>query len=189
MSMRTWMEEHRGLVTLAAVLLLAASIGVGFWQLRPSYTGGLPQNAWFYDTESKELFPASIHELPSIPGPSKKVGADGAPTGVRAYVYTCGGCGPKERFIGYLENFTPEAKQARADGEKVENGEMPSNGTREMIGVYQAREAEGRMVTAAPRDGTAISWVTLASPEGGQIAIAPLSKCGEGKKSKECFPD
>lgn len=81
------------------------------------------EKAWFYDLNTQQLFAAAGDDVPPIDAPSGAL-TDGQPAGVRAYVFSrVSEPNESERFIGYLEMFTPEGKEMistiRKSGTKV----------------------------------------------------------------------
>lgn len=66
---------------------------------------------WFYDLNTGELFTAAAKELPPVKAPSGTL-PDGQPAGVLAHVLSFAD-EPNEsnRFIAFLETYTPETKQ------------------------------------------------------------------------------
>lgn len=104
MDIRNWINQHSMMVTVVMLAVIALSVTAILWpgggRSRP-----LRRPIYFYDLGTGSLFVAPNTEVPPITAPSGKMG-------VRAYVYSCGDCGDEaQRFIGYLETYTPEAQR------------------------------------------------------------------------------
>ena len=79
--------------------------------------------AWFYDLNTGELFVEDNEKIPPIQAPSGQL-PDGRQAGVKACVLSyIHNPNESERFIGYLEKYTPEGKEIissfRKSGDKV----------------------------------------------------------------------
>ncbi len=184
MAAREWLEQHRAAATAAVVVVLAGSLGWLYYQSQPGGTR-IPTKAYFYDLETGLPFEGPISQVPPVPAPSGKT-VDGSPVGVRAYVYTCSSCSKEaDRFIGYLETSSEDAKVAAADLEKFENGQPTSTGAPGSLEDYQRRIDEGHQVAKPDKP---ITWVTANSHEGALIVLARQSRCPDGKPATECFP-
>ena len=70
------------------------------------------EKQWFYDLNHQRLFPVKSGQLPPIEAPSGPL-ANGAPAGVRAYVFTYSD-DPKttDTFIGFLETIDPNVDKS-----------------------------------------------------------------------------
>ena len=104
---------------MTTVVALAAIAAAGYWITSPNKRPN--GEIWFYDLKTHQLFTASDLSVPPIDTKS------GPETGVRAYVCTCD-ADPKStnRFIAYLEKFTPELKQVVGEDMKRRGGQPPN---------------------------------------------------------------
>ncbi len=105
MSLRETLNNNPRIV--AGLLLIAATALI----LALSFTGrdrGLRDvvEVYYYDLEKEQLFIARTDEDP----------AAGRGEVVRARVYGCGGCGPDQRFVGYL--IDEQARIRAVDGQR-----------------------------------------------------------------------
>ena len=102
---------------------------------------------------------------------------NGEPGGVRARVFACGDCSdPSNRFIGWLEKLTPEAKYSIQDGQSGRWEGFTSTGM-----PY----VEGLLVRAV--DGE--YWYGATSEEGRKLQEAPRKRCAPGVVLNSCFPE
>lgn len=131
-----------------------------------------PGSVYFYDSGTGELFSAPRESTPPIVGPSGE-------EAWMAYVFTCGSCSKKERFIAFLEKFPPDVKarmaelEARADAEDLSDLEMDE--------FY----ALGEQLLISRLDP--IEWVNHASDEAQAILEEARAKCPTGE-FKICRP-
>ncbi len=132
-------------------------------------------DVYFYDLGTDQLFAAPATELPPIDAPS------GAGNGVRVYVYGCGDCSDANRFIAYLEKYTPHAKAAQ---EKLMN--VGPDADPNLALGYDDLMMEGGLLVRAVKGGP---WVPMYSDEGMKIASEVLDedKC-KGTRLVPCLP-
>ncbi|HEY1685624.1 MAG TPA: hypothetical protein VGG19_12730 [Tepidisphaeraceae bacterium] len=107
MASSDWCNEHRKTVGTVTVLCVVAAIGSIVWQVmgqRHAVMTKLPDR-YFSADDGKTFFSASSDNI----APFDYQGH----AAVRAYVYECHDGGQK--FVGYLERYTPEARQAELD--------------------------------------------------------------------------
>ncbi|MFG0249166.1 MAG: hypothetical protein ACF8OB_09795 [Phycisphaeraceae bacterium JB051] len=165
------------------MLLTDPQIERGFWEnmpLGPMADGGdageqpQPQRGarvvevYFMDTADGSIFTAKSDQLPPITAPSGK-------HGVRAFVFACGDCGDEaNRFIGWLETYTPEAKKAIY---------QPVTGPEGGMAKFEMIE-NGHLI-AAP-DSTGV-WIKANSKDGFMLMDKIQGKCGN-QAPKPCFP-
>lgn len=146
--------------TTAIGIIAALILGTTwFWMLKP---GGDVRGVWFYDLESATLYPASEDVRPPAVAPS---GGEG----VRAQVYTCTTCSESERFIGYLEKYSEQAKTA------MQNDNTP---------IDPQVLLEGHLVRTADGD----AWTPLKSAQGDMIVQQAKSRCPADQTIQSCFP-
>lgn len=122
---------------------------------------------YYYDLGAGKLFAASSNHLPPIDAPSgAKI--EGRPAGVRAQVLGCGGCAEgMPRYIGYLETYTPERKQAMRD---------PASAFQHSGDAMDADE--GHLVARPSLQG---GWVPAGSDEGMRIVSESIRGCRDPK--------
>jgi hypothetical protein len=191
MKLRDWINNNTPLVTVIALVIVVGAIGYIFYSQRtPTFR---QPNQYFYDLGSAapdhidRLFPAKA-QIPPIDAPSGKVMDDGSPAGVGASVFACGGCDDKsQRFIAYLETYTPEAKQAMLNPGPIDPSAAPPPG-----GGGVGPGAMGPMAAAnghLVRRVEDTRWYSFMSREGAQIVMEATRRCPEGTPPMPCLPD
>jgi len=130
---------------------------------------------WFYDLNTEKLFVADEDEIPPIDAPSGKF-PDGQPAGVRAYVLTYfQDPNESERFIGYLEKYTPEGKKIIFSFQKSRD-----NVTKELV-----RQLNKNRFVRTPDDDR---WFLTDSNEG-RLILKQVSLINEtGQIPRYCSP-
>lgn len=163
------MQKQQVLVIVAvAVFALAVYQAVAYFG-----DDGLPdrvENQWFYDLNSKGLYPAPLsvvaaHDAPSgaLSDQALAPGTEGK-AGVKAMVYSCGACAEDEQYIGYL---TYMADAVKGFTELEQETEKAAN-------TFIRRESDSE-------------WVTFNSEESMKIQLEARGKCGKNKP-KTCVP-
>ncbi len=164
-------------------LLTDPQIERGFWENIPlgpmagaGDAGEQPQpqrgarvvEVYFMDTADGSIFTDKSDQLPPITAPSGK-------HGVRAFVFACGDCGDEaNRFVGWLETYTPEAKKAI---------ETPAAGPEGGMANYELVE-NGHLVASPDSNG---KWIKANSKDGFMLMDKIQGKCGN-QALKPCFP-
>jgi hypothetical protein len=139
--------------------------------------GQLITKAYFYDLQTGMLFVGDNSAIPPIPAPSGKKSSDGQDLGVRAIVFSCGNCKDESsRYIGYVETFTPEARDAIKAMMEHPDKSPPDGRDPMMFGRYIMDPEVG-------------DWLTMDSPAAGKLVQDSMSKCGADKYPTQCFPD
>lgn len=145
----------------------------GLWTMIDEMSAAMPQDqprvvdVFFMDTADGSLFIDKSDQLPPVVAPSGK-------QGVRAFVFACGDCGNEaNRFVGWLETYTPEAYKAIMTPQPNPNGEMD---------IYELVE-NGHMVASPVQK----RWVKANSEAGFKIMDAIQNKCGN-EAPRPCFP-
>ena len=126
------------------------------------YTGA---TFWYYDTNTKKLFPAAREATPPIAAPSD-AGKD-TKSGVRAWVYSCSSCSDaSSQFIGYMITY--------------KKGKLPAGSPPD------AKAPIVRMVKILKNE----KWEVLPNegPESYKHNKALSKYCGE-KTLDQCFPE
>jgi len=183
MSMRDWMNNNPAIVTIGAVLVLVVCLVLIIMRV----TGGNPSrnmDLYFYDRNTEKVFVATSKQDPPIETDSGSY--DGEPAGVRIHIYGCGECDENfegmtpeqieeaEGMVGYLEKYTPDAKEAM----QADNNGQPN---------YESIR-RGHMVR--PFDGDEGDWVQSESEDGLDITQRAQSgrNCPEGQHAIPCQP-
>ena len=132
MSVREWMNNNPAMVTIGAVLVLVICLVLIIVQLSGGGAAGGEREIYYYDLNTEKLFTASNRTNPPIETDSGAY--EGEPAGVQATVFACGQCDQdytgmtaaqveqNDAAIGYLEKFTPEAKEVIEDESSDEEG-------------------------------------------------------------------
>jgi hypothetical protein len=185
---RAWVNRYSWVVTLVSLGILIFCLNFFDPTLPPFFgwlfphTHSVPVQYYFYDLSNGQLFAADTSALPPIPAPSGKKTPDGRDAGVRAIVFSCGDCkDEKQRYIGYLETFTPEAKETMISMMKqisTAPSSMPATQGMQDPMMY------GRMIMDPQKPG----WLTMDSPAAGKLIQESMGKCGPGKYPAQCFP-
>ncbi len=119
MSFRDVLNKNPAAVTVGVVVVLALALGLIIMQSR-SRVGAGPTDAYYYDMNTGKIFLGPSVELAPIETDSGSY--KGEPAGVKASIFTCGGCAnfdgmtadqleAHDAWIGWLEQYTPQAKQ------------------------------------------------------------------------------
>jgi len=181
---RDWMNKNSGTVTLVAVIFLmlalvaiGRSIGIGPGPTPPEIDG------YYYDVDTDKVFISRVNSLPPIVVPGSAAGAKA--TGARAFVFACKDCGDeKDRYVGWIELYTPEAKAAMSAG-TTEGGAGVPLGPASMMGMER-----GHMI--AKPDPQRADWkkefYEFMSNEGNRIMQESQARCGEGVIPRNCMP-
>ena len=109
MGIREWLDQHRRTAMgmgLGVVLLAVVSV---VWQVlaqRKTFPSSLP-DSYFTIDDGKTYFEANSANVPPFDYQGQQA--------VRAYVFECDG----KRFVGYMERYLPDAKQAILAGKKT----------------------------------------------------------------------
>lgn len=171
---------------LISVASLAVIVCGAAWSLSTWFGGDdnpdHPRRVWFYDTTTGSLFVEMSDRVAPIESPAKSRESEGKPTGVRAYLFSCGSCSDeKERFIGYFETHTKAAQDAIINRPPDREGVPPVD--------ISSLVDEGTLV-AKPVSGSAeLVWVVMVSSEGQAIMRDAVSKpCADGKLPVQCRP-
>lgn len=168
MKARNWLNNNSAMVTILAVVVLILSLATIIITMRPaSYTPRVI-DVYYYDLDTKQLFVDKSDKYPPIATPS------GGQKGARAYVFSCGDCADEsQRFIGYLEVYTPEAKKI------LENPNADPAAMADPIDVYE----DGRLL--ATEQGQ--QWHKASSVQGFEVMDAPQTRCGNNAPNS-CNP-
>lgn len=135
-----------------------------------------PDQIYFYDLASGDLFAGPTDAPPPITAPS------GEDKGVIAVVYTCGECVTDQLKIAYLEKRSDEGKKAYAIMRELSAAGKP---TPEALVDGVERE---HFVALPPATGQQPQWASLASPYGQDLTVQYRNQCGEDINPSRCNP-
>jgi hypothetical protein len=134
------------------------------------------KKGWFYDLNTGKLFVAKSKLIPPIEAPSGPL-ANGEPAGVKAYVFSYRHePNESERFIGFLETFTPEAKRNQNTSANSGGGSAE-----ELIKQW----GEGRLIRRIEDE----KWFSANSNEGRAIIENAFSPNEKGEHARYCPPE
>ena len=114
LAIRDWLSRSPILIISASVLLVFGVIAFLVWLSLPEKVVQVDtsEKQWFYDLNHQSLFVVKSGQLPPIEAPSGPL-ANGAPAGVRAYVFTYSDDpNTTDTFIGFLETIDPNVDKS-----------------------------------------------------------------------------
>jgi len=178
-SIRKALDEHPTIVTIVAVLVLFGALAAIIVNLRGPSSGQRITELWYYDLNTGALFEAEAQATPPIAAPSDDPGiAPANGSGVRAHVFSCGSCDDAdERFIAYLERYTPEAREQIV--RMKANPDSP-----EMMEMYPPDAMESQLIA----EPDTLEWVPMMSEAGTRIQQRIMDQCREDESPRPCFP-
>jgi hypothetical protein len=180
MRFRNIMNNNSALVTVLAVVILICSLGFIIFQSRPYSYRPRIVDIYFFDLGTGTIFLGKSNQIAPIDAPSG-AGPEGVQLGVRAYVFSCGSCDNEaDRFIGWLERYTPEAKQQLLNPPKIDEA---SPAGPEMIDTWE----KGHEIARYRKDLKTLKWVVNNSDAGYKIMQDVQNKCPNGQ-ANPCFP-
>ena len=176
---RGWINRQNpriiiGITTVTVLLLLTIVIGL-------LSSGEAPEvkeykKGWFYDLNTGKLFVAKSKLIPPIEAPSGPL-ENGKPAGVKAYVFSYKDePNESERFIGFLEAFTPEARKNQTNSAKSGSGSAA-----ELIKQW----GEGRLIRMVGEE----QWYTANSTEGRAIIENAFNPNEKGERARFYPPE
>jgi len=181
---RRWINQQNPkiviAITIASVLLLL-TIVIWIWPEKPLEKVELSNKAWFYDLNTGQPFVGRDDQIPPIEAPSgplrieSPVGQlrNGGPAGVKAYVFSyVDEPNESERFIGFLEILTPEAKK-----EKPESIKSRASGAEQW--------GHGRLIRRVKDK----KWVPANSYQGRFILEEVFLPNENGERARYCPPE
>ena len=195
MKYREWMNQNSALITIGAVLVLIGALYAIIRQQWGSTASYKPIDVYYYDmsltsgTEMERLFAGKSNEFPPIDAPSHAKTPDGSPTGVRAWVFSCGDCSDKSKwFIGFLETYTKDAKEAMLEMTKTPPAATAAAGPPPMpTGAEMMARENGHLISIPGED----KWVPYSGPDGLGLIQRAQSRCGSeaGQRAVPCYPN
>jgi hypothetical protein len=133
------------------------------------------KKGWFYDLNTGKLFVAKSKLIPPIKAPSGPL-ENGKPAGVKAYVFSYKSePNESERFIGFLEVFTPEARRNQTSAKSMDDSAA------ELIKQW----GDGRLIRRVEDD----QWYTANSNEGRAIIENAFNPNENGERARYCPPE
>lgn len=173
LAIRKWVNENPRIImgiSIASVFIFLLIVIAQLMPYRPpilSYTF----KAWFYDLNTDKLFVVGSDEIPPIDAPSGPF-PDGQLAGVKAYVLSyVREPNESERFIGYLEKYTPQGKEIIYSFRKSQKNVTKESVRRLNQNRFVRRVADNRWFLADSNEGRAILENVLLPNEAGQIPI------------------
>ncbi|MGB2807353.1 MAG: hypothetical protein WBC22_06420 [Sedimentisphaerales bacterium] len=134
------------------------------------------KKGWFYDLKAGKLFVAKSKLIPPIEAPSGPL-ENGKPSGVKAYVFSYKyEPNESERFIGFLETFTPEARRNQTN-----SATSKGDSAAELIKQW----GEGRLIRRVEDE----QWFAANSNEGRAIIENAFSPNENGERARSCPPE
>jgi hypothetical protein len=162
-------------ITIAFVLLLL-TIVIGLMSSDEAPQVKEYKKGWFYDVNAGKLFVAKSKLIPPIEAPSGPL-ENGEPAGVKAYVFSYKyEPNESERFIGFLETFTPEARKNQA---------MSATSRGDSAAELIKQWGEGRLIRRVEDE----KWFAANSNEGRAIIENAFSPNENGERARYCPPE
>ena len=119
---------------------------------------------------------------PPIETPTKEKTENGMNAGVRAWVFACGDCSDRSKmFIGFLETYTKEAKEAV---EAMAKPMGPDARPPMFSGEDMMAREQGHLI-CVPGDA---KWVPYGGEKGALIVQSVQEHCGAAANTKPCYP-
>lgn len=169
MGLRDVMQSNPMAVATVAVVVIVMSV---FWTLRGEEHSPRPDQVYFYDLDTGELFAGARTARPPIDTPG------GVRRGVKAEVYACGDCGGELR-IAYLTTYSDEAIEAM---KQLDNADPAKT---EALSQVVDR---GTLIASSPAAGQAVQWMSAFSSQGLALMAPAARSCSEGE-AVTCFPN
>lgn len=179
-NIRDALNRNQAIISIIAVVFTILAI---WWILKSEFKSPYKTNVnqYFYDTSTQSLVVKPSTAIPPL------IGKSGKRTVVRAYLFTCSSCSNKQ--IGYLQEYTPAARQALVTLQKMGNA-GPNAGPGNPSGPSAANNPFQLEMTAfqgslvrLPAKGS--PWMLANTPQGMQIMTPP--PCAKGVL-KPCIP-
>ncbi len=167
LAIREWLSQSPKLVIGVSAFLVLGLIVFGIWLTLPKKVVEVEnyEKDWYYDLRHRRLFVARKGLIPPIEAPSGPL-ANGAPAGVRAYVFTYSNDpNTTDTFIGFLETTDPNVDK-RSIGSmdlRVSGAEIWGKGR------LIRRVKDEKWVSADSKEGKAILKETFRQNESGEI--------------------
>ncbi len=161
-------------ITIVTVLVLLTTV-IGLLSSDEAPKVKEYKKGWFYDLNTGKLFVAKSKLIPPIEAPSGPL-ENGKPAGVKAYVFSYKyEPNESERFIGFLETFTPEARR-----NQTTSAESRGDSASELIKQW----GEGRLIRRVEDE----QWFAANSNEGRAIIEEAYLPNENGEHARSCRP-
>lgn len=172
MGLREWVTQRPAAGVVVVILALAIAVVMIVRSFQPRGVQ-LANQVYYFDLGSGDLFPAPTSMYP-IDGPQGGTGK-----GVRASVFSCGGCDASQRVVGYLTTYTEEAIGVLKN---------PPSAEQDPTGVLVSTARErGELIALPPAAGQPAQWLPRNSPQGRAIAQQYDQLC-DGQPARACLP-
>ena len=168
------MPPSKAILAAVLVLILIGSTIAVVMQSCSRRSPPVNTSDWYYDLNTGQLFAGPRRSVPPIDAPSGPL-PDGTPAGVRAHVFGCGGCLPKQQTIAWLETYTV-AQRDLLRPRPTPPGELPK--------PFMPKVQIAPMIK---RPGDA-AWVNQATDDGRELLASVLPKCPGDMAPQECWP-
>ena len=163
MSLRETLNKNPGITTGVTVAVIAIAVAFIIYSQWPSRGAQVPTTAFYSSDDGKTWFEGDAKLIPPVMIDGKEA--------YRAHVYKCDG----EKFVAYLEGYTPEAKQAiQAMQEASKNPDVKAG----EMGKYQLALQHGQQFKK-PGDK---EWMTMMDPKFGSLMNL---MCKDGKTAAQ----
>jgi len=157
----------------ALMLVIGATMVVRHVAGGPGAVEAPPEQVYFFDVQTGQLFAAPID------APSPTTAPSGPDNGVRAVVYTCGTCDDDQITVGYLQMMSQRGKEIYA---RVK--ELGPDVTPDLVAQLELES----FVALPPEPGGDVQWVNVATPQEDRIMQVYRTACGEKIRTKRCNP-
>lgn len=173
LALRDWLSRSPILIISLSVLLVVGVIAFLVFLTLPEKVEQVDTSdkQWFYDLKHQNLFIVKSGQLPPIEAPSGPL-ANGAPAGVRAYVFTYSDDpNTTDTFIGFLETIDPNVDKSSIGPMDLRVGGAETFTTGRLI----RRTKDKEWVEANSEEGRAILKEAFRKNEAGKVPqyIAP----------------
>jgi len=171
---RSWLNRQNPKIiisiTVVLVLILLTTV-IGLLSSGEAPKVKEYKKGWFYDLNTSKLFVAKSKLIPPIEAPSGPR-ENGEPAGIKAYVFSYKyEPNESERFIGFLETITPEARRNQANS-ATSRGDSAA----ELI----KQGGEGRLIRRVEDE----KWFTANSNEGRAIIENAFNPNENGERAR-----
>jgi len=177
------MEKKKALLSgLLLVLVLTAAAVMVSRLAGGTRPPGVSSNAYYYDLNTGELFVDKAGLIPPIDAPSGPLkGTADTKAGVRAYVFTCGEDSESDRFIAWIETYTPETQKILIDSNEIKTSHP-------LVGQGGA-VASPLVALTNTNTPDKVNWMPSQSLMGIKIVRGSTAPCPNGSFSKPCVPE
>ena len=114
---REWVNKNAAVASIGAAALCGIALVVMVTQgAGNSRDINIERPAYYYDLTTEKIFTDSMDKIPPITSP------DGNEA-VRVHLFSCGECTEEERFVGYYEKYTDEARKTLTQPMEASSGD------------------------------------------------------------------